>query len=93
MVKKLLILLPSLIQACLCLLPKSGLVLAMSCILVLIQGGLCARMAQPLWFSLLITLLAALPRVEMQSVLILYLLILNLLAYFCIKTIVAIYQK
>ncbi len=47
MVKKLLILLPSLIQACLCLLPKSGLVLAMSCILVLIQGGLCARMAQP----------------------------------------------
>lgn len=57
MIKKLLILLPSLIQACLCLLPRSGLVLALSCILVLLQGGLCAWMAQPLWFSLLITLL------------------------------------
>lgn len=93
MIKKLLILLPSLLQACLCLLPRSGLVLALSCILVLLQGGLCAWMAQSLWFSLLITLLAALPGAETQSILILYLLILNLLAYFCIKTIVAIYQK
>lgn len=39
MIKKLLILLPSLLQACLCLLPRSGLVLALSCILVLLQGG------------------------------------------------------
>lgn len=53
MIKKLLILLPSLIQACLCLLPRSGLVLALSCILVLLQGGLCAWMAQPLWSALL----------------------------------------
>lgn len=95
MLKKLLMLLPSLLQLFLALLPISHFSLLISCGLVLLQGGLFAWFRKPLVLSLMLTLFASMPNwtINLKSISIIYLLILNLLAYFCIKTVVAIYQK
>lgn len=95
MKKKLLLVLPSLLQLIVCLVLDGGMRLILCCMLVMIQGGVCAWQRQHLFLDMLLSLFAYLPMLvsSLQVISIVYLLILNGLAYYCIKTIKAIYQK
>lgn len=95
MKKILQLVLPSLLQLMVCLVISGSMRLMFCCMLVMLQGGVCAWYKQSLLLGMLLSLLAYLPNLvgAYQMIHIIYLLILNGLAYFCIKTIKAIYQK
>lgn len=95
MKKKLLLVMPSLFQLIACLMLSGSVQLVLCCMLVMIQGGICAWQSKKLFLGMLLSVLAYMPLLvsSLQVISIVYLLILNGLAYFCIKTIRAIYQK
>lgn len=95
MKNKLMLVLPSLLQLIVGIVLSGNLRLMLCCVLVMLQGGVCAWQKQSLFLSMSLSLLAYLPNLveSYQMIHIIYLLILNGLAYFCIKTIKAIYQK
>lgn len=95
MKKMLLLVLPSLLQLMVCLMLSGSVRLMLCCVLVMFQGGICAWQKQGLVLGMILSLLAYMPNLDAsyQMISIIYLLVLNGLAYFCIKTIRAIYQK
>ena len=96
MKKRLLLILPSLIQIIVFQLVHDTIVsFVLCCLLTMFQGGLCAWQRRSLFLNVLLSLPASVLLLvsPWQLIGIIYLLVLNGLAYFYIKTIKGIYQK